>query len=238
MLINSMAPLMCAAGVRGTNPITEYVNIKAEDGGSATFTTYDLEKGVRRDIECTIFEGGNYWSGSVSNYKLPEMGIYEKKEDADNEEIVEEKTEEAEERERVAISPVVIFIPVASGLAVIIFIYFSLRIASKIRFKKLEASKQFVAYSKQLFSILRLLGKPIKEDETLFEYKTRLEKDYYSDRLLFIDELEKYLYSGRDVKDELSDACKGVIKWRKELLGELRKKHFVKYILYCLKYNY
>lgn len=60
MLINSMTPLMCAAGVKGTNPITEYVNIRAEGDGCATFTTYDLEKGVRRDIECTIFEGGNY----------------------------------------------------------------------------------------------------------------------------------------------------------------------------------
>jgi len=58
-LINSMSPLMCAAGVRGTNPITEYVNIKAKEAGSAVFTTYDLEKGVRREIECKIFEGGD-----------------------------------------------------------------------------------------------------------------------------------------------------------------------------------
>lgn len=59
-LINSMSPLMCAAGLRGTNPITEYVNIKTTDNGSATFTTYDLEKGVRRDIECNVYEGGDF----------------------------------------------------------------------------------------------------------------------------------------------------------------------------------
>ena len=184
------------------------------------------------------FGGGNYWSGSVSDYKLPQMGVFEKKEDSNKEDVEEETTEEAEEKERVAISPVIIIIPAVSGLAVIVLIYFAFRIVSKIRFNNLESSKQFVAYCKQLFAILRLLGKPIKEDETLFEYRTRLEKDYYVDRLLFIDELERYLYSGRDINAELDDAKKSAVNMRNELLGELKKKHFVKYILFSMKNFY
>ena len=183
------------------------------------------------------FEGGNYWSGSATSFKLPEMGVYEKKEEDSQSEKEEETEGAAEEKETVSVNWIIIVIPVLSGIAIIVIVYFAVRIGSKIRFNQLDDSKQFVAYCKQVFAILRLLGKPIKEDETLYEYRTRLEKDYYTDRLNFIDELERYLYSGQDISAELDEAKKNAINMRKELLDELKKKRLVKYILYSLKFN-
>lgn len=64
-LINTMSPLMCAVGSRGTNPITEYLNVKTDAENGVVLTTYDLEKAVRTSTEGNVYEDGNYCVNAV-----------------------------------------------------------------------------------------------------------------------------------------------------------------------------
>ncbi|MCQ2427015.1 MAG: DNA polymerase III subunit beta [Clostridia bacterium] len=59
-IINIIAPMMCAVGMKGTNPATEYIHIEANNDGSIVFTTYDLEKGIKCNAEGKVIEGGDY----------------------------------------------------------------------------------------------------------------------------------------------------------------------------------
>lgn len=52
--------MMCAVGMKGTNPATEYIHIEANNDGSIVFTTYDLEKGIKCNAEGKVIEGGDY----------------------------------------------------------------------------------------------------------------------------------------------------------------------------------
>jgi DNA polymerase III sliding clamp (beta) subunit (PCNA family) len=47
LLINTVSPLMCAVAPKGTNPVTEYIQISATAEKGIVLTTYDLEKGDR-----------------------------------------------------------------------------------------------------------------------------------------------------------------------------------------------
>ena len=51
---------MCAVAPKGTNPVTEYIQISATAEKGIVLTTYDLEKGVRTAAEGEIEREGCY----------------------------------------------------------------------------------------------------------------------------------------------------------------------------------
>jgi len=59
-IINTIAPMMCAVGMKGTNPATEYIHIEASKDNGIVLTTYDLEKGIKCTAEGTVEEDGDY----------------------------------------------------------------------------------------------------------------------------------------------------------------------------------
>ena len=60
LLINTVSPLMCAVAPKGTNPVTEYIQISATAEKGIVLTTYDLEKGVMTAAEGEIEREGCY----------------------------------------------------------------------------------------------------------------------------------------------------------------------------------
>ena len=59
-ILNSIMPMMCAVGVKGTNPATEYIHIEASEYGEIILTTYDLEKGIKCAVDGRVEEGGDF----------------------------------------------------------------------------------------------------------------------------------------------------------------------------------
>ena len=59
-ILNSIVPMMCAVGVKGTNPATEYIHMEARSDSEIVLTTYDLEKGIRCTVEGKVLEPGDY----------------------------------------------------------------------------------------------------------------------------------------------------------------------------------
>ena len=58
-ILSSVAPLMCAVSGRSTLSAIEGILIEAQDG-ICTLTTFDLEKGMRTQVECDVYEGGSF----------------------------------------------------------------------------------------------------------------------------------------------------------------------------------
>ena len=125
-----------------------------------------------------------------------------------------------------------IAVPVVSGIAVIILFYILFRISAILRFKKLDYDKQFVIICKQIFALLKLLGLPLGEGETIQEYKKRLGKDYAESTLSFMDNLENYLYNSSTQIEK--GVTENAFKTRLTFINELKKKSLIKYIRYQL----
>lgn len=58
-ILSAVAPLMCAVSGRATLSAIEGILIEAQDG-ICTLTTFDLEKGMKTEVECDVYEGGSF----------------------------------------------------------------------------------------------------------------------------------------------------------------------------------
>ena len=54
------APLMCATGGKSVLATSEGILIEANSPDVCIFTTYDMEKGLRTNVEAKVIEGGSY----------------------------------------------------------------------------------------------------------------------------------------------------------------------------------
>ncbi len=54
------APLMCATGGKSVLATSEGILIEASSPDICIFTTYDMEKGLRTNVEAKVIEGGSY----------------------------------------------------------------------------------------------------------------------------------------------------------------------------------
>ena len=58
--IKAIAPLMCAVSGKSTLTETDGILIETNEGGTCTLTTFDLEKGIRVNLEANVVEAGAY----------------------------------------------------------------------------------------------------------------------------------------------------------------------------------
>ena len=123
-------------------------------------------------------------------------------------------------------------IPPVSGLVIISLLFVLFRLILKIRFNNFSDKKKFVIESKRILAILKLMGYTRESGETINEYKVRLSKKYYPERLEFLEDLERYLY-GKD-KKEFKEEFEKAGAARKEFLHDLKKKSIIKYVYYLM----
>ncbi len=57
---NTAAPLMCATGNKSVLATSDGILIEAKSPDICVFTTYDMEKGLRTNVEAKVIEGGSY----------------------------------------------------------------------------------------------------------------------------------------------------------------------------------
>ncbi len=57
---NTAAPLMCATGGKSVLATADGILIEAKSPDICVFTTYDMEKGLRTNVEAKVIEGGSY----------------------------------------------------------------------------------------------------------------------------------------------------------------------------------
>ena len=57
---NTVAPLMCATGGKSVLATADGILIEAKSPDVCVFTTYDMEKGLRTNVEAKVIEGGSY----------------------------------------------------------------------------------------------------------------------------------------------------------------------------------
>ena len=57
---SAVAPLMCAVSGKSTLTAIEGILIEAAADGICTFTTFDLEKGMRIQLQANVEEPGSY----------------------------------------------------------------------------------------------------------------------------------------------------------------------------------
>lgn len=184
------------------------------------------------------FEGGSYWKSSSKESYIPIFGNYGANEKPEEEKVtlpeLPEFEEEVEENS-ISVKWYMIVIPLISGIGLIALFLSIFKLISKKRFEKLDYGKQFIILSRQIFLILKYLGHPIFEYETIDEYQKRLKKDYSDENLVFMSNLEEYLY-GSDKDPELfKDACKKTTNIRRGLLDKLKHKNFLKYLRYQIQ---
>ena len=58
--IKAIAPLMCAVSGKSTLTETDGILIETNESGTCTLTTFDLEKGIRVNLEANVVEAGAY----------------------------------------------------------------------------------------------------------------------------------------------------------------------------------
>ena len=179
------------------------------------------------------FGGGTYWVSEAKPSELPPIGTYERKETPTDLMTIPELPEEEEDK-GIVIEWYMVAIPVAAGLAVIALFFLIFKISVAIRLNKMDYDRKFVVLSKQILTVLKLLGKPMKEAETIYEYKVRLSKDYEEDLLTFTDDLENYLYNPAGCEKGYKEACEKAFKMRDTLLEDLKKRSIIRFIRYHL----
>jgi len=179
------------------------------------------------------FGGGTYWYSEAKPSALPPIGTYERKE-TPTEEVPLPELPEEEEDEGIIIEWYMVAIPVAAGLAIIALFFVIFKISTAVRLNKMDYERKFVVLCRQILTVLKLLGKPIKESETVFEYKVRLSADYEEDLLTFTDDLENYLYNPNAKEKGYKEACEKAFKIRDTLLEDLKKRSIVRFIRYYL----
>ena len=59
-ICNAVAPLMCAVSGKSTLTAIEGILIEADENGTCTLTTFDLEKGIRLSVQAEVEEAGAY----------------------------------------------------------------------------------------------------------------------------------------------------------------------------------
>ena len=59
-ICNAVAPLMCAVSGKSTLTAIEGILIEADENGTCTLTTFDLEKGIRLSVQAEVEEAGSY----------------------------------------------------------------------------------------------------------------------------------------------------------------------------------
>ena len=180
------------------------------------------------------FGGGTYWERVAKPSELPPIGTYERKETPVDESTLPELPEEEAEDEGIIIEWYMVAIPVAAGLAVIALFFLIFKISAAIRLNKMDYDRKFVVLCKQILTVLKLLGKPMKEAETIYEYKVRLSKDYEDNLLTFTDDLENYLYNPVGKEKGYKEACEKAFKIRDTLLEDLKKRSIIRFIRYHL----
>ena len=180
------------------------------------------------------FGGGTYWERVAKPSELPPIGTYERKETPTDVSTLPELTEEEAEDEGIIIEWYMVAIPVAVGIAVIALFFLIFKISAAIRLNKLDYDRKFVVLCRQILTVLKLLGKPMGEAETIYEYKVRLLKDYEEDLLTFTDDLENYLYNPVEKENGYREACEKAYKIRDTLLEDLRKRSIIRFIRYHL----
>ena len=180
------------------------------------------------------FGGGAYWEKKAGASNLPPIGTYVKKDTPSDMPILPEYTGEEPEEEGIFIEWYMVAIPVAAGIAVIALFFIVFKITAAIRLNKMDYDRKFVVLCKQILTVLKLLGKPMNESETLYEYKVRLSADYEEDLLTFTDDLENYLYNPAGYEKGYKEACEKAFKIRDTLLEDLKKRSIVRYIRYHL----
>ena len=179
------------------------------------------------------YDGGSYWKNSSKTFEIPVFGDYDPKDKPEATNPLPELPE-IEEEESITLKWYMIAVPVVSGIAVIILFYILFRISAILRFKKLDYDKQFVIICKQIFAVLKLLGKSIENGETIEEYKHRLSKEYPESRLSFLDDLEKFLYDSNSSSYNKKGVTENALGNRNLLLIELKEKYLIRYLRYTL----
>ncbi len=171
----------------------------------------------------------SYWRTEDETVRMYEeaKNSYINEEDEQAEDIPE--IPEADDKNRILIPWYAIVIPIIAGILFVVLFYTVIRLIEWIRYRNMEPEKRFIKVCRQDMFILRLLGNPIHDTETLREYKNRIEEDILSENTGFLSALERHLY-GRDAitYDAEKDAC----NTRKRLLYILKKEHPLRYIRY------
>ena len=57
---NKIAPLMSVVSGKSTLTAVEGILIEANEADKCTLTAFDLEKGIKIDVECDVLEEGSY----------------------------------------------------------------------------------------------------------------------------------------------------------------------------------
>lgn len=180
------------------------------------------------------YGGGTYWASAAKPSELPPIGTYERKETPTEESTLPELDEEEPEDEGIIIEWYMVAIPVTVGIAVIALFFLVFKITAAIRLNKMDYDRKFVVLCKQILTIFKLLGKPMNEAETIYEYKVRLSADYEDELLTFTDDLENYLYNPNGNEKGYKEACEKAFKIRDTLLEDLKKRSLVRFIRYHL----
>ena len=186
------------------------------------------------------YDGGSFWDSSASASHMPPYGQYSGGNTETNNEEDSNLPDLPElETKKPSISSVrwyTIVIPIASPLVLIVLLISISKIISSARFNKMSDDRKFIIVCRQIFTILKLLGRGIRDDETISEYKQRLEKDYKFDRLSFMNDLETILYSSKKESSLYKEAGENALKIRKGYIYELRKKSLLGFVKYHIRY--
>ncbi|MCR5596083.1 MAG: transglutaminase domain-containing protein [Lachnospiraceae bacterium] len=172
-----------------------------------------------------IYVSRSYWKTSAE-YAMEQSDVKAAAEPKP-EEPETELSEEPEEDDgiRISIRWYMIVIPVLLGLVFIILFLAAGHLIIAIRFKRMKPEDKFVLLCRQIFRILRLSGEGIGENETLLEYRNRLDAKTETG---FLTSYEKYLYKG-----ELEEgALDKTVSTKSDLLRLLRKNRPVGFLRY------
>ncbi|MCR4650024.1 MAG: transglutaminase-like domain-containing protein, partial [Lachnospiraceae bacterium] len=183
------------------------------------------------------FNGNTYWD--TENLTISLYG-YDKsappKYNYSSDPLPELPDEEEDDEDAIVLKWYMIAVPIAFGILIISLFFSLFRFIAKMRFKKLTYDRQFVIISRQIFAILKLLGRPMEEGETISEYYSRLSKEYPLSKLEFMTDLENYLYDKKDSEDYLKTVCEKTEGIRGEFLTELRHLSFWRFLRFYLKW--
>ena len=186
----------------------------------------------------TEAESEGMYGMAVSSYP----GSWQPEEDADLPDV-ELPVIEEEER-KIPVRGIVI--SVLSGLLFFILCYLAGRAIEAVRFKKKNVNERYEILCRQVLDLLRLLGKGIRQGETLCEFKERAVREAASYEKApheeasaeavsefegFIDILSDYLYS--DAPDPEAGE-KTAVRYREHLLKRLKQENRPGYILTVL----
>ena len=122
-----------------------------------------------------------------------------------------------------------IVIPIGIGILFILLSFVVGKLIARARYKGMTEEEKLTFLFRKNIRILRLAGIGINDNETLYEYRKRLQDNGIEDTV-FLEDYEKLLYKG-EPGEGASERSAGE---KERLLSELKKKSQWRYVRYYL----